>query len=65
MSGDSARRALCPDFEDHTPCPEGYLQWHAWAEDMMRKGFMPRRCTGCKLYTVWEQKRARTALGDA
>jgi hypothetical protein len=26
----------CPNRESHTPCPEGYMQWHAWAAKMQR-----------------------------
>lgn len=48
---------LCPHAEDHTPAPEGYIQWHAWAQDM-RKTHRQRRCAGCGLFRVWEPKQA-------
>jgi hypothetical protein len=50
------REALCPHFEDHIPCPEGYIQWHAWAEEM-GKTHKQRKCPGCGLYQIWEPKR--------
>lgn len=53
---------LCPHFEDHTPCPEGYLAWHAWA-DRMAKTHRPEKCPGCGLYEIWTPKKpTRRAL---
>lgn len=51
----TAKAILCPHIEDHTPQPEGYIQWHAWAE-MMNKTHKQRRCAGCGLYAIWEPK---------
>lgn len=42
----------CPNAADHTPQPEGYLAWHAWASEMAWK-YRQRRCGGCDLYVVW------------
>lgn len=39
----------------HTPCPEGYLQWHQWAE-RQRKTHKQVRCAGCNLWAIWVQK---------
>jgi hypothetical protein len=47
-----ANEALCPHFHDHTPTPEGYLQWHAWARKMSRT-HRQERCSGCGLYAIW------------
>jgi hypothetical protein len=47
--------AHCPNAEDHTQSPEGYIQWHAWAKDMA-KTHRQRRCSGCGLYVIWEPK---------
>ena len=53
---------LCPHFEDHTPCPEGYIQWHAWAETMA-KTHRQEKCPGCGLYEIWTPKKpTRRAL---
>lgn len=49
-------RPLCPHFEDHTPCPKGYLQWHAWAKTMS-KTHKQRKCPGCDRYAIWEPKK--------
>lgn len=49
------REAICPDIEDHTWCPEGYIQWHDWAEKMS-KTHRQRRCAGCGLYAIWEPR---------
>lgn len=49
-------RSQCPNIEDHTPSPEGYLQWQAWAESM-GKTHKQRKCTGCNRYVIWEPKK--------
>lgn len=46
---------LCPHFEDRAQCPEGYLQWHDWAETM-GETHKQIKCGGCGLYTIWEPK---------
>lgn len=43
------------DCEPHTESPEGYLQWHAWAE-RMAKTHTQRQCRGCGLWAIWEPK---------
>lgn len=45
----------CPDREQHTPCPSGYLAWHEWAEEMS-KTHKQKRCATCKLFAVWVPK---------
>ena len=47
--------SLCPNIEDHTPQPEGYIQWHSWAEEMA-KTHKQRKCSGCGKYSIWEPK---------
>jgi hypothetical protein len=39
----------------HTPCPEGYLQWHAWAA-RMSKSFTCKKCPVCGLWAIWVPK---------
>lgn len=46
----------CPHFEDHTPAPSDYIQWHEWAEKMA-KTHKQRRCPGCGLYAIWERRK--------
>jgi hypothetical protein len=46
---------LCPNIEDHTWCPDGYVQWHTWAEEMA-KTHNQRKCDGCGRYVIWEPK---------
>jgi len=52
MSSDSP----CPNAENHTEEPEGYLQWHAWA-DRKSKTHRQIKCWGCGLYAIWVDKR--------
>lgn len=40
---------------EHTPSPEGYLQWHDWAEKMS-KTHRSVVCQHCGLYGVWIPK---------
>jgi hypothetical protein len=49
---------LCPHFEDHTPCPDGYIQWHAWAEKMS-KTHRQVKCGGCGRYSIWVPRKRR------
>lgn len=49
------RENLCPHFEDHAWQPEGYIQWHAWAEKMA-KTHRQSKCAGCGLYVIWTPK---------
>ncbi|MBZ4106130.1 hypothetical protein JYG43_23760, partial [Escherichia fergusonii] len=48
----------CPNFTDHTPSPDGYIEWHAWARKM-GKTHQQRRCSGCGLFAIWEPKPPR------
>lgn len=50
------------DCDNHTFQPEGYIEWHGWAEEMS-KTHVQRQCHGCGLYMIWEPKPAvRAAL---
>lgn len=51
----------CEHVEDHTACPDGYIQWHAWAAEMS-KTHRQRKCPSCGLYAIWEPKTARAIL---
>lgn len=46
-------RPACPSAEVHTPCPDGYIQWHRWADEMEAKGWHSTQCAGCGRYAVW------------
>ena len=54
----TADLAMCPQRGCHTKAPEGYIQWHTWAE---RKAKTHRqiRCPGCGLFAIWVPKRNR------
>lgn len=43
----------------HTKCPEGYIQWHAWAEKKMKKHTC-LRCPICGKFAIW--KRSSTLI---
>lgn len=48
----------CPNRANHTPCPEGYIQWHAWAEKMGKTHYQVT-CHGCGRYAIWVPKSER------
>lgn len=43
----------CPDKAKHTPHPHGYLEWHAWAEEMAATNDQTE-CSGCGLMAIWK-----------
>ncbi len=45
-------RASCPDASKHTPCPERYLEWHEWAETMI-KTHRQTQCSTCRYWVIW------------
>ena len=45
----------CPNKAQHTPQPDGYLEWHDWAE-RMTKTHRQIQCDGCKLWAIWVPK---------
>jgi hypothetical protein len=48
--------AECSQSELHYPDePSGYLERHAWAEEMT-KTHVQRRCPGCGMWRVWEER---------
>lgn len=61
LSEAQKREVFCPHFEDHTLSPEGYIQWHAWAEKMSET-HRQEKCGGCGLYTIWTPKQPRRVL---
>ena len=38
---------LMPDYKTGDPAPEGYLQWHAWADIQMKAGVRQTHCDRC------------------
>ena len=45
-------RMPCADSKTHTKQPEGYVEWHDWAEKMAET-HRQTQCTGCGLWLVW------------
>lgn len=45
----------CPRADQHTPSPQGYMQWHEWARQMSY-GHRQTRCPACRLFVVWKTK---------
>jgi hypothetical protein len=41
----------------HTPSPQGFLDWHAWAAEK-NKTHRQRRCPVCGLWAIWVPKDA-------
>ncbi len=45
--------ATCPERYRHTHCPEGYVEWHEWAEKKAAT-HVQHRCHGCGLFAIWK-----------
>lgn len=42
----------CPNEAEHTPAPQGYLEWWSWCERMNRT-HEQRECEGCGTWAIW------------
>lgn len=49
-------RHTCPQAHLHTPVPEGYSAWHAWAEQISRT-HVQESCPGCGCWLIWRERR--------
>ncbi len=45
----------CPKQHLHTKDPEGYVQWHEWAEKKSARHYQVQ-CPGCGRYAIWKRK---------
>jgi hypothetical protein len=54
----------CPERDRHTPCPEGYVEWHEWA-DTMSKTHAQVRCRVCGKCVIWLPKAEARVLNAA
>ena len=52
VSGVEPAKIKCAD---HTPCPELYMQWHDWAEEMTVT-HKQVTCPDCGLFKIWVPK---------
>ena len=48
----------CADRDRHTPRPEGFLRYMAWAEAMGRTHDQ-ERCPTCGLWVIWTEREER------
>lgn len=49
---------VCADHANHTPSPDGYIEWHHWAKEMS-KTHRQVKCPTCGLYAIWVPKEQR------
>lgn len=54
----------CPARAQHTRCPEGYIQWHSWADKKI-KTHRQIRCRVCGLFAIWIPRKSRAKMGKA
>jgi hypothetical protein len=45
----------CPNADQHTPHPAGYIQHSDWAESMLTT-HRQQRCEGCGNWNIWTPK---------
>jgi hypothetical protein len=55
-----SRELPCPEADQHTPAPEGYLAFDEWAE-RMSKTHRQVQCPGCGRWQIWVP---RSSTGD-
>ena len=48
----------CTHESEHTPSPEGYREWHEWAEKMA-KTHDQILCQHCCYYAIWVPKQVK------
>ena len=46
----------CPNILKHTKSPDGYIQWHMWAEKKSRR-HKQIKCPYCGLYVIWVRRK--------
>lgn len=46
----------CPNQDNHTVHPTGYVQHANWAEEVM-KTHVQKQCPKCGLWVIWEKKK--------
>ena len=39
----------------HTICPDGYVEWHEWAEKKS-KHHVQVKCPNCGLWAIWRRR---------
>lgn len=52
VSGAAPAKIKCGE---HTPCPESYMRWHDWAEEMTEHNKQVI-CPDCGLFKIWVPK---------
>ena len=45
----------CSNEAAHTEGPKGYVEWHEWADEMI-KTHDQTKCAVCGLYKIWTLK---------
>lgn len=45
----------CEGGKKHTPAPQGYVEWHEWAEEK-GKTHKQEKCPGCGKWSIWTPK---------
>jgi predicted RNA-binding Zn-ribbon protein involved in translation (DUF1610 family) len=48
--------AECTQASKHTKAPEGYIDWHLWAEKKARS-HVQHECPTCGFWAIWKPKR--------
>ncbi len=54
--GPLVRQPCSAGGADHEPAPDGYMQWHEWAEEM-GKTHRSVRCKVCGRFGLWVEKK--------
>lgn len=52
MAAKRQAQAICPNQAEHTPCPDSYISWHTWADEMGQTHHTIQ-CPGCGRWAIW------------
>lgn len=44
-------------LDEHTPAPQGYIEWSNWAAKMMRS-HSQHKCPECGKLAIWKRKKS-------
>jgi hypothetical protein len=50
----------CPNRDEHTYGPAGYVDWFAWASKLGNSCHAQKKCPGCGRYLIWKPKPKKT-----
>lgn len=63
LNGYACRLEYVGDYAPGDPPPDGYCDWHAWAEIQYKSGLRQKRCGICSLFAFPQELSDKTVSG--